>query len=194
MGKRIGILALQGAVEPHATKLCALGIETVEVRRERDLKALDAIILPGGESTTMIHLLKLNELWVPLSQFVRSHPTWGLCAGTILLAKTVKSPNQESLAAIDISVDRNGFGRQIDSFIGWATPTSNWLDSQRQEAVFIRAPRITQVGPMCDMLFEMDLEPVMVKQGNVLATTFHPELSHTDIFHRYFVEMSQPHG
>ncbi|MBI3294896.1 MAG: pyridoxal 5'-phosphate synthase glutaminase subunit PdxT [Deltaproteobacteria bacterium] len=191
---RIGILALQGAVQPHVEKLRALSAEPVEVRQPKDLDGLSGIILPGGESTTMIQLLKLNHLWDPLARFTRERPAWGLCAGTILLAKEVVHPAQESFGAIDISVSRNAFGRQLDSFIEIVSPTDHWVDQNRQEAVFIRAPRITQVGSGCDILFQMKSEPIMVRQGHALATTFHPELSTSDIFHRYFVDLSEQHG
>ena len=190
---RIGILALQGAVEPHALKLRSLNCEPVEVRTPADLIGLKGIILPGGESSAMIHLLKMNHLWEPLKEFTQHHPTWGLCAGAILLANKVFNPEQQSLGRIDIDITRNGFGRQIDSFIDLVQPTQCWARTEKEEAVFIRSPRITQVGPNCDILFRMNEEPVMVKQNNVIATTFHPELAASDHLHQYFIEMCN-HG
>ena len=185
----VGILALQGAVEPHAEKLHRLGARVKFVKNEKDLTSLSGIILPGGESTTMLHLLNLNHLWKPLADFVSSHPTWGLCAGAILLAREVAHPHQASLGSIDIEVTRNAYGRHIDSFVDHISPTSNWPDSHTQEAVFIRAPKFTKVGSRCKILFEHQGYPVAVQQDNKLAMSYHPELSLSDIFHKYFMGM-----
>lgn len=193
MTLRIGILALQGAVEPHARKLSELEVTPIPVREESDLSSLSGIILPGGESTTMLRLIAMNRLWQPLKNFVTEKPTWGLCAGVILLAKSVVNPRQESLGVLDICVARNGYGRQRESFIDTITPTSRWPHSTPFESIFIRAPRILESGPLCEVLFFWHNEPVMVKDRNRLGTTFHPELSPSNEMHRYFIEMCQ-HG
>lgn len=181
---RIGILSLQGAVEPHAIKLQLLGAETVNVRRAAHLEGLDGIILPGGESTTMLHLLHLNELWEPLLTFTRTRPTWGVCAGSILLAKRVTNPVQESLGVLDIEVERNAYGRQINSFIA---PLKAVGDAPEIEGVFIRAPRIRAVFGDTKVLYHYENEPVMVEERHLLASTFHPELSQGTRAHEYFL-------
>jgi len=185
---RVGILALQGAVEPHEKKLIDLGIEPVQVRRGSDLAGLSGIILPGGESSTMIHLLHLNELWEPLGRFVKTMPTWGVCAGSILLAKHVTSPVQASFEAIDIEIQRNAYGRQIQSFISDLDCTAEWTASGRVEGVFIRAPRIVAIGTSVKVLFKWNQEPVMVEEGKCLASTFHPELTDSRQIHEYFLK------
>lgn len=185
---KIGILALQGAVTPHAEKLAELGAEPVEVRTPADLVGLRGIILPGGESSSMIKLLKLNRLWEPLAEFAAHHPTWGVCAGAILLASEVSHPVQESLAKLDIAVSRNAFGRQNESFIDQLEPTNDWLDDESLEGVFIRAPRITKVTGGAKTLLAWRAEPVMVEQGHLMASTFHPELSAGTKIHAYFLK------
>lgn len=187
---KIGILALQGAIEPHKAKLRELGATPVEVRLPEDLKGLSGIILPGGESTAMIHLLKLNKLWEPLKQFVEKRPVWGVCAGAILLASKVTHPEQDCLKRLDVTADRNAYGRQIDSFIGSLAVTSlgrERLSSDRVEGVFIRAPRFADLGAGVVSLVTSDGEPVMVEQGKCLASAFHPELSQSNLIHEYFL-------
>lgn len=186
MAGKIGILALQGAVEPHEEKLKKLGVPSVQVRRSHHLEDLAGIILPGGESTTMIHLLKLNGLWDDLKLFVTQKPAWGICAGSILLAKRVTHPIQISLEAMDIEVERNAFGRQTESFFAELTPTKNW-DGRGVEGVFIRAPRIRHTEGEIKTLFEHQGEPVMVEERNLLASTFHPELTDSTTIHEYFL-------
>ena len=183
---KIGILALQGAVEPHKKKLEQLGAKVIEVRTPQDLDGLHGIILPGGESTTFIHLLHLNSLWEPLKKFASERPTWGVCAGAILLAKKVSHPAQESLGLMDISIERNAFGRQVDSFIDLLVPTADiW---QPMEGVFIRAPRVREVGPGIRINFTWKDEPVMLEAGNLVVTTFHPELTEDHQIHQYFLQ------
>lgn len=183
---RVGILALQGAVAPHQAKLNSLGVEAVEVRRAHDLENIAGIILPGGESTTMLHLLKLNDLYDPLKEFVAERQTWGVCAGTILLATRVTGPEQPSFGSMDIDVARNAFGRQVDSFI--APLESDISRFQGVEGVFIRAPRIRRLGPKVKSLITWKNEPVMVEEANLLATTFHPELTEGFRLHQYFLD------
>lgn len=194
ISRPIGILALQGAVEPHVTKLEALGERTVLVKLPSDLENLSGLILPGGESTTMLHLMALNELEISLTLFLKERPVWGVCAGAILLARDVGSPLQRSFGAIDMTVERNAFGRQQDSFIREVLPEGTALSFGPQEAVFIRAPRITRVSKECEVLYRLGGEPVMVRQQeHTLASTFHPELSESMTLHRFFVEMCH-HG
>lgn len=183
---KVGVLALQGAVEPHARHLERIGASVVRVRKPEHLEGLAGIILPGGESTTMIHLLHLNRLWEPLRQFVHTKPAWGVCAGAILLARKVTHPEQEALGAVDIDVARNAYGRQTESFCTALTPTAAW-ESQPIEGVFIRAPRITRVGQGVRVLMTHQNEPVMVAEGSRLVSTFHPELTESLTVHHYFL-------
>ncbi len=185
---KIGILALQGAVEPHELKLKQLGVEVCKVRRPEQLVGLSGIILPGGESSTMLHLLKLNQLWEPLSEFISQKPTWGICAGAILLAKHVSHPEQASFQAIDINVERNAYGRQNESFISEVLPTEDWYNDKPVEGVFIRAPKILNVNSPAKTLLTFNNEPVMVEENNILASTFHPELTESNQIHQYFVQ------
>lgn len=185
---RIGILSLQGAVEPHITKLSELGATPVEVRRHSDLERIEGIILPGGESTTMLYLLGINELWDGLKDFVTRKPSWGVCAGAILLSKEVSSPKQEFLAAMDIAIERNAYGRQIDSFIAPLDPTPDWIDADAVEGVFIRAPKINGVYGSSRVLMRYLGEPVMVEEHQLLVTTFHPELTCSYKIHQYFLK------
>lgn len=187
---KIGILALQGAVLPHQEKLKSIGIESVEVRRAPQLAQIQGIILPGGESTTMIHLLHLNQLWDALREFAAKKPTWGICAGSILLARSVVHPRQESLDVMDISVTRNAYGRQNESFISALTPLTDWKEPG-VEGVFIRAPRIDALGKNVTPLLAHESEVVMAREGNRLASTFHPELTDNDSVHRYFAKLCQ---
>ncbi len=186
---RIGILALQGAVAPHREKLLALGAEVVMVRNQEDLRKADALILPGGESTAMILLAKEYDLWTDLKAFVRTKPAWGVCAGAILLANEVSHPVQDCLGAIDIAVERNAFGRQAESFIDKIDLTSG--PAAKAEGVFIRAPRFKRIGANVNVLGTWKGEAVHVEQGNVRASTFHPELSDDMTLHRDFIEKCQ---
>ena len=190
---RIGILALQGAVEPHVNKLEELGVEATFVRRASHLSGLSAIILPGGESTTMLHLLRLNDLWEPLRRFVREYPTYGVCAGAILLANEVTSPAQASLQAIDLIVERNAFGRQTCSFTAQLEPTSFW-DKPAVEGVFIRAPRIRRMGSGVKTLMTCHGEPVLVVSKNILLATFHSELTNSPLIHQYLLNLCGVNG
>ncbi|HEY0264933.1 MAG TPA: pyridoxal 5'-phosphate synthase glutaminase subunit PdxT [Granulicella sp.] len=182
----IGVLALQGAYEAHARTLAALGATPKLVRLPEDLAGLDGLIMPGGESTTMLKFLERGSFFDDLSAFVRSTPTFGTCAGAILLASHVEHPAQRSLAALDITIERNAYGRQNESAILTA-PTS--LPGGPLEMVFIRAPRITQTGPGVETLAERDGFPVLVRQGHLLAATFHPELSADHRVHQLFLDL-----
>jgi 5'-phosphate synthase pdxT subunit len=184
----IGILALQGAYEAHAKVLTALGATPKLVRLPEDLANLSGLIMPGGESTTMLKFLERNDFFATLQTFVQTTPTFGTCAGAILLAKDVTHPAQKSLSALDITVERNAYGRQNDSVILTA-PTS--LPGAPLEMVFIRAPRITRTGPAVETLATRDGVPVLVREGHLLAATFHPELSADSRVHQLFLEMIQ---
>ena len=190
---RIGVLALQGDFALHVRALERCGgrdaLEVVEVRKPEQLAEVDALVIPGGESTT---LLKLMEEWdfVPaLEKFhAASKPMFGTCAGLILLAREVTNPRQFSLGFIDVDVERNSYGRQRESFEAQGAVV---LDGKSTpiEMVFIRAPRIRRVGHEVEVLARHGDDPVMARQGHVLVATFHPELTGDDAVHRYFCEM-----
>ncbi|MDW5266506.1 MULTISPECIES: pyridoxal 5'-phosphate synthase glutaminase subunit PdxT [Acidobacteriaceae] len=182
----IGVLALQGAFEAHAKALESLGVTAKLIRNPDELKDLDGLIIPGGESTTFLKFLERDGFLDALQSFVETTPTFGTCAGAILLAKQVENPTQKSLAVLDITVERNAYGRQIDSTILTA-PTK--LEGGPLEMVFIRAPRITRTGPTVETLAERDGFPVLVRQGHLLAATFHPELSADTRVHQLFLNL-----
>jgi 5'-phosphate synthase pdxT subunit len=183
----VGVLAIQGDFAAHIRALRRLGVESYEVRSIFDLQSADGLILPGGESTTMLKFFEDGGIAEAIIEFARAgRPILGTCAGAILLARDVYNPTQAALGLIDIGVERNGYGRQVDSFIG---DVQTKIDGGPLEAVFIRAPRITRVGPNVEVLAWLDSEPVMVREQNILSATFHPELTEDDRVHRMFVEM-----
>ena len=184
----IGILALQGAFDAHARMLQSLGAKTLLVRKPEQLAAIDGLIIPGGESTTFLKHLERAGFFEVLKAFTQTKPTFGTCAGSILLAKRVLSPAQSSLEALDITVERNAYGRQNESRILEAETS---LPGGPIEMVYIRAPRITQTGPEVEVLAEREGSPTLVRQGNLLAATFHPELSHDTRIHQLFVDAVQ---
>jgi 5'-phosphate synthase pdxT subunit len=174
----VGVLALQGDFAAHRLALGRLGVETVAVRKPTDLAGLDALILPGGESTAMLHGLERDGLEAPVRAFVESgRPVLGTCAGAILLARGVTNPPQRSFAVLDIDVERNAYGTQIDSF---SAPLEADPPFRGLRGIFIRAPRIRRVGASAQVLARHDGEPVMVRQGPIWAATFHPELGDDD--------------
>jgi 5'-phosphate synthase pdxT subunit len=183
---RIGVLAIQGDFAAHAQALEDVGADAVEVRNSADLTGLDGLVLPGGESTTFLKFLERDGLLESLQRFVAQKPAFGTCAGCILLARNVSHPAQQSLAAMDISVERNAYGRQIDSAIQTG-PTQ--LPGGPLEMVYIRAPRIAGVGQGVEVLAEREGFPVLVRQGRLLAATFHPELSSDRRVHQLFVDI-----
>lgn len=187
---RIGILALQGAFDAHAQTLRTLEAEVVLVRRPQQLEQIDGLILPGGESSTFLKHLERDGFLSALKHFVSHTPTFGTCAGTILLAKDVLNPPQPSLAALDITVERNAYGRQIDSTI-LTLETS--LPGGPLEMVFIRAPRILSAGPHVAILAQRDHFPVLVRDRHLLAATFHPELSSDTRIHQLFLDLVRQH-
>jgi 5'-phosphate synthase pdxT subunit len=193
----IGILALQGAYEAHAKTLRTLGAIPKLVRLPADLEdpdgsaLVDGLIMPGGESTTMLKFLERHDFFDTLKTFVQTTPTFGTCAGAILLATDVENPTQKSLGALDITVERNAYGRQIDSTILHADST---LPGGPLEMVFIRAPRITRTGATVETLATREANPVLVRQGHILAATFHPELSHDTRVHELFLNLVRHHS
>jgi pyridoxal 5'-phosphate synthase pdxT subunit len=184
---KIGVLAVQGDFAAHAGMLEALGAETVEVRTVADLETCDALVLPGGESTTQLQFLQEEGLFEAIKKFAANQqPVFGTCAGAILLATEVQHPKQESLGLLDITVTRNAYGRQMasDVFLG-----SSKLEPTPMEMVFIRAPLIEKVGPGVEVLAEYGGDPVLVQRGNLLAATFHPELTSDTTVHRHFLDL-----
>jgi 5'-phosphate synthase pdxT subunit len=182
---RIGVLAIQGDYEAHAEALSEAGADPVEVRKPDQLEGLDGLILPGGESTTVLRFLDRLQFFDVLKDFCASKPVFGTCAGAILLAREVRNPPQRSLGLLDATVERNAYGRQIDSTILTAETT---LPGGPLEMVFIRAPRIVETGAGVQVLALRDGYPVLVQQGNVMAATFHPELSRDRRVHQFFVQ------
>ncbi|HKV25596.1 MAG TPA: pyridoxal 5'-phosphate synthase glutaminase subunit PdxT [Candidatus Acidoferrum sp.] len=184
---KIGILAVQGDFAAHAAMLQRLGAETIEVRTVRDLESCDGLILPGGESTTQLQFLQEEGLYEAVKRFAaEGGAIFGTCAGAILLATQVKNPEQGSLCLLDITVLRNAYGRQLASDVFFA-PSK--LEEAPLEMVFIRAPIIESVGAGVEILAEYGGNPVLVRKGDLLATTFHPELTDDPAVHRYFLEM-----
>jgi 5'-phosphate synthase pdxT subunit len=190
----IGVLALQGDFLEHAVMLRRLGVEANEIRSAEDLRGLDGLIIPGGESTTFCRLMQDFGLYEPIGAVVRSGvPTWGTCAGMIVLARHASDLPYATLEALDIEVDRNAYGRQVDSFEADINVPS--LGSEPYHAVFIRAPVVASVGPAVEVLASTtrrdgDPErPVAVRQGTIMATAFHPELTGDTRFHKYFIDI-----
>lgn len=185
---RIGVLAIQGDYSAHAEALTDAGAEPVEIRKPEQLAVLDGLILPGGESTTMLKFLERHGFFESLQAFCAQKPVFGTCAGAILLAREVVHPPQRSLGALDAVVERNAYGRQIDSSI---LTGETALPGGPLEMVYIRAPRILETGPGVTVLARREGFPVLIRQGSILAATFHPELSADRRVHRLFVEAVQ---
>ncbi len=183
--KKVGVLALQGDFEAHGRALERAGAEAVEVRAADQLKDLDGLIIPGGESSTMLKLINLENLFEPLRRFGQERPIFGTCAGAILLAQHVSNPIQDSLQLMDIDVERNAYGRQLDSRIVHLKPEGSEGDL---EAVFIRAPIIRRVGPDAKVLARYQSDPVLVEQGLHMVATFHPELTGDSSIHQIFLD------
>ena len=187
---KVGVLALQGAFIEHEKMLRSLGAEALQVRMPAQLEGLDGLIIPGGESTTIGKLAVEYGLVEPLREFARTKPTWGTCAGMIFLAKDIGIDRQPILGLMDIKVNRNAFGRQIDSFEADLPITP--LGDAPFHAVFIRAPLVTDVGEGVDVLAQLkDARIVAVQQNHLLATAFHPELTGDSRLHQYFLKMIQ---
>lgn len=187
----IGVLAIQGNYVSHAQALVEAGATPVEVRKPDQLAAVDALVFPGGESTTMLKFLDKHGFFDALQKFCTMKPVFGTCAGAILLAREVLNPPQRSLGLLDAVVERNAYGRQIDSAIITALTE---LDGGPLEMVFIRAPRIASVGSSVKVLAQRDGFPTLVRQGHILAATFHPELSKDRRVHSLFVASVAKHA
>lgn len=185
---RVGVLAIQGDFEAHVAALARAGAQGVLVLREKDLDGLDALVLPGGESTTISKGLERLGLYEPLRAFaLAGHPVLGTCAGAILLARVVENHPVRSLGLIDVVAVRNAYGTQVDSFAALADAgAAPGLEGLR--CVFIRAPRLRDPGPGVRVLLRVDGEPVLVRQGPILAATFHPELTDDPRVHRLLLE------
>jgi pyridoxal 5'-phosphate synthase pdxT subunit len=190
---RIGVLAIQGDFAAHMATLHEAGAEVHEVRKAAELRQVDGLVIPGGESTTLLKFI-LNPDLGYIEAFQEFHqagkPLFGTCAGLILVAKDVLNPAQFSFGFIDVGVERNAYGRQKESF---ETVGESYLEGTAKplKMVFIRAPRITRLGAQVDLLATCHEEPVMARQGNILVATFHPELTGDLTVHRYFLEMAK---
>ncbi|MFZ0956807.1 MAG: pyridoxal 5'-phosphate synthase glutaminase subunit PdxT [Candidatus Sulfotelmatobacter sp.] len=179
----IGVLALQGDFDAHRRRLEELGTEVVLVKKPEQLDGIDGLVIPGGESGTFLKLLG-EQGFEKLKEFVHAKPTFGTCAGAILLATEVENPQQAGLGALDIRIRRNAYGRQIDSSI-----REGRLGDSPLEMVFIRAPKIERVGPNVDVIATEGADPVAVRQGRTMAATFHPELSDDPRVHQAFLDL-----
>lgn len=186
---RIGVLALQGDFAKHAERLVALGVEAKEVRKPEDLEECEGLILPGGESTAMTRQIDFIQMREPLLTFARQKPLFGTCAGVILMSKQIKDAPFFPLGLLGITVERNAFGRQIESFQTFLPVELSAGHSQLVPAFFIRAPRICQYEKDVRVLATFEGEPVLVQQGHHLGATFHPELTDSPLIHQYFIDM-----
>jgi 5'-phosphate synthase pdxT subunit len=185
---KIGILAVQGDFAAHAAMLRRIAAEPLEVRTTADLAGCDALILPGGESTTQLQFLQEEGLYDEIKRFAaRGQAVFGTCAGAILLAREVLNPAQNSLAILDMTVSRNAYGRQLASDIYFG---SSELSEEPIEMVFIRAPSIERMGPGIETLAEFAGKPALVQKGRVMAATFHPELTNDPTVHRHFLKLA----
>jgi 5'-phosphate synthase pdxT subunit len=187
----IGVLALQGDFDAHRRRLEELGAKVVLVKKPEQLDEIDGLVIPGGESGTFLKLLG-EQGFEKLKHFVRLKPTFGTCAGAILLATEVENPKQSGLGAIDIAIRRNAYGRQLDSSIRqgkFLGPLNDRLAESPLEMVFIRAPKIERVGPAVEVIATEGADPVAVRQGRAMAATFHPELSNDTRVHQAFLDL-----
>ena len=188
---KIGVLALQGDFDAHSRRLSELGANAVEVRYASQFNEVDGLILPGGESTTNLLLMEEEGLWEPLDRFVREKPVLGTCAGAILLASEVTNPTQASLGAIGMHIERNAYGRQVDSSIRTVEPEREFVERTHDgslEAVFIRAPIIRSVDPGVTVLLRDGADPILVEKDRHLAATFHAELTADRRLHQLFLD------
>ncbi|HTS60796.1 MAG TPA: pyridoxal 5'-phosphate synthase glutaminase subunit PdxT [Candidatus Acidoferrales bacterium] len=191
MKKRVGVLSLQGDFAAHGAALERAGAEPVYVREREQLEKIDGLILPGGESTTMLKLMRYEGLFDAVADFGRRKPVFGTCAGAILMAKEVSHPAQESFGLVDMAIERNAYGRQIDSRVAELDPAPEFekrTSPGKLEAVFIRAPIIRHVNGGVKVLAEYEGDPVLIEQGRHLVATFHPELTSDPRVHGLFLE------
>jgi len=189
--KRVGVLSLQGDFAAHGAALERAGAEPVYVREREQLDDIDGLILPGGESTTMLKLMRYEGLFEPVADFGCRKPVFGTCAGAILMAKEVSNPEQESFGLVDVAIERNAYGRQIDSRVAKLDPAAEFQQRTspgKLEAVFIRAPIIRHINGGVKVLAEYEGDPVLIEQGRHLVATFHPELTSDPRVHALFLE------
>jgi len=189
--KKVGVLSLQGDFAAHGAAIERAGAQPVFVRDPEQFAEIDGLIIPGGESTTMLKLLRFEGFFDALAQFGKTKPMFGTCAGAILMANEVSNPKQESLALMDIGVERNAYGRQIDSRVTEVEPEPEFQKRTapgKLEAVFIRAPIIRRVGDDARVLIRYGGDPVLVEQGRHMVATFHPELTSDPRVHELFLE------
>jgi 5'-phosphate synthase pdxT subunit len=194
---KVGVLSLQGDFTAHGRMLARLGAEVVYVREAAQLADVLGVILPGGESTTMLKLLDEEKLFDPLIDFAARRPLFGTCAGTILMASEVSHPQQRSMNLLDIAVERNAYGRQLDSSIRRIEPSEELARRTQPggfEGVFIRAPIIRRVGANVRILAREGDHPVLIEQDKHMAATFHPELTNDERIHRLFLDKARSHG
>ncbi|MGZ4732094.1 MAG: pyridoxal 5'-phosphate synthase glutaminase subunit PdxT [Terriglobales bacterium] len=185
---KIGVLALQGDFDAHRKRLEELGAEVVLVKKSEQLDEIDGLVIPGGESGTFLKLLG-DAGFEKLKQFARTKPTFGTCAGAILLANEVENPKQAGLGVLDIGIRRNAYGRQVESSIREGRLVDEKLGESPIEMVFIRAPKIERIGPGVEVIATEGEDPVAVRQGKAMAVTFHPELSEDTRVHRAFLDL-----
>ena len=188
---KIGVLSLQGDYQNHINRLRELSIDSKKVRYPNDLDLLDALIIPGGESTTMSNLIDKQGLYEVINNFISTKPVYGTCAGLILLSSIIKNNNQlkkniKSFKVLDMEIERNGWGRQINSFI---KEIKIKPFKKKYKAIFIRAPKIKSLNKDIEVLSQFSNTPVMIKKGHILGTTFHPELTEDKRIHEYFINM-----
>ncbi len=184
----IGVLAIQGDFDAHRRRLEQLGAQTLLVKKPEQLDTVDALVIPGGESTTFLKFLERGGFLEKLRDFVRAKPAFGTCAGAILLAREVENPPQASLGALDVSIRRNAYGRQRESSIRFGK-TKLGPGDEPLEMVFIRAPRLERLGAGVEVLATDGDDPVLVRQGRIMASTFHPELSEDTRVHAAFLKL-----
>jgi len=185
---KIGVLALQGDFAAHRRRLEQLGAEVLEVRKPEQLDEIDGLVIPGGESTAILKLLG-EDGFQKLQRFVQTRPAFGTCAGAIMLAERVENPRQQGLGVLDVTVRRNAYGRQINSFIGSGSAVEELEGGGPLEMVFIRAPKFENLGREVEVLARQGDDPVLIRQGKVMASTFHPELSDDPRVHAAFLKL-----
>ncbi|MFI0435569.1 MAG: pyridoxal 5'-phosphate synthase glutaminase subunit PdxT [Parachlamydiaceae bacterium] len=190
----IGVLALQGDFAKHGEVLRSLGIQVQEVRTSSELGRCDGLIIPGGESTVILRHIEFIQMRQPLLSFAKNKPVFGTCAGLILMSHSIQSSDLEPLNLLNIEVERNAFGRQTESFQSFVSLELNANHAKRVPAFFIRAPRIRKWGKEVQILAQRENEPILVRQGDCLGATFHPELTAEPDVHLYFIEMVQKRG